>query len=165
MATKVKKQKTDEANDETEKLISKLEKQIKAEYETAYKQMQQKYDAFTAAYAKKEKKKNDELSAGKITPEEMTAWYQGQVFANKKFEAMINTLADDGVISGTSANTYSPHLSIRRADFVMLLVKLYKLDTEITETFEDVTEDKYYYSDVCRTYGFNTNSFKYYFFY
>ena len=62
----------------------------------------------------------------------------------------INTLADDGVISGTSANTYSPHLSIRRADFVMLLVKLYKLDTEITETFEDVTEDKYYYSDVSK---------------
>ena len=62
----------------------------------------------------------------------------------------INTLADRGVITGTSTNTYSPHLSIRRADFVMLLVKLYDLDTEITETFEDVTEDKYYYSDVSK---------------
>ena len=62
----------------------------------------------------------------------------------------INTLADRGVISGTSANTYSPHLSIRRADFVMLLVKLYGLDAEITDTFIDVTEDKYYYSDVSK---------------
>ena len=62
----------------------------------------------------------------------------------------INTLADEGVISGTSENTYSPHNNIRRADFVMLLVKLYKLDTEITDTFEDVTEDKYYYSDVSK---------------
>ena len=62
----------------------------------------------------------------------------------------INTLADRGVISGTSANTYSPHLSIRRADFVMLLVKLYDLDTDITDTFEDVTEDKYYYRDVSK---------------
>ena len=62
----------------------------------------------------------------------------------------INTLADRGVISGTSANTYSPHLSIRRADFVMLLVKLYGLDADITDTFKDVTEDKYYYSDVSK---------------
>ncbi|MBQ2669719.1 MAG: S-layer homology domain-containing protein, partial [Clostridia bacterium] len=62
----------------------------------------------------------------------------------------INTLADNGVISGTSENTYSPHNNIRRADFVILLVKLYKLDSDITETFEDVTEDKYYYSDVSK---------------
>ena len=62
----------------------------------------------------------------------------------------INTLADRGVISGTSEITYSPHLSIRRADFVMLLMKLYKPEGEITDTFEDVTEDKYYYSDVSK---------------
>ena len=62
----------------------------------------------------------------------------------------INALADRGVISGTDANTYSPHNNIRRADFIMLLVRLYDIDAEITETFEDVTEDKYYYSDVSK---------------
>lgn len=62
----------------------------------------------------------------------------------------ILTLADRGVISGTSDSTYSPQNPIRRADFVMLLTKLLGLDGEITDSFDDVTADKYYYESVSR---------------
>lgn len=62
----------------------------------------------------------------------------------------ILTLADRGVISGTSDSTYSPQNPIRRADFVMLLTKLLELDGEITDGFDDVTADKYYYESVSR---------------
>lgn len=53
-----------------------------------------------------------------------------------------------GVISGTSDTTYSPQNQIRRADFITLLVRMLKLDGEISESFDDVTKDKYYYETV-----------------
>lgn len=62
----------------------------------------------------------------------------------------ILALADRGVINGTGPDTYSPNNNIRRADFIMLLTKLLKLDGEITESFDDVTADKYYYESVAR---------------
>ncbi|MGN0106739.1 MAG: S-layer homology domain-containing protein, partial [Hominilimicola sp.] len=60
----------------------------------------------------------------------------------------ILTLAERGVISGTGETTYSPQNPIRRADFVMLLVRLLDIDGRITDTFDDVAADKYYYESV-----------------
>lgn len=60
----------------------------------------------------------------------------------------ILALAEKGVISGTSDTTYSPQNQIRRADFITLLVRMLKLDGEISESFDDVTKDKYYYETV-----------------
>ncbi len=60
----------------------------------------------------------------------------------------ILALAEKGVISGTSDTTYSPRNQIRRADFITLLMRMLNLDGEITENFDDVPRDKYYYETV-----------------
>lgn len=60
----------------------------------------------------------------------------------------ILSLAQRGVISGTSDTTYSPQNPIRRADFIMLLTRMLNLDGEITESFDDVPNNKYYYESV-----------------
>ncbi|MGN0107624.1 MAG: immunoglobulin-like domain-containing protein [Hominilimicola sp.] len=60
----------------------------------------------------------------------------------------ILALVNKGVISGMSDTEYAPQSQIRRADFVILLVRMLGLDGEITESFDDVTQSDYYYEPV-----------------
>ncbi|MBR5308552.1 MAG: S-layer homology domain-containing protein, partial [Clostridia bacterium] len=50
----------------------------------------------------------------------------------------INSLADEGIIKGTSENTFSPAANITRADFAILLVRAFELASENSENFADV---------------------------
>ncbi|MBQ9986206.1 MAG: Ig-like domain-containing protein [Oscillospiraceae bacterium] len=56
----------------------------------------------------------------------------------------INALADEGIIKGTSENTFSPAANITRADFALLLVRAFKLTSENTENFADVAASDYF---------------------
>ncbi len=56
----------------------------------------------------------------------------------------INTLADDGIIRGTTSDTYSPGRNITRADFASLLVRAFKLESDNTENFADVSASDYF---------------------
>ncbi len=56
----------------------------------------------------------------------------------------INTLADDGVIKGTTATTYSPANNITRADFALLLVRAFELSSDNVENFADVSASDYF---------------------
>ncbi len=56
----------------------------------------------------------------------------------------INSLADEGIIKGTSENTFSPAANITRADFAILLVRAFKLESDNTENFSDVSDSDYF---------------------
>ncbi len=60
----------------------------------------------------------------------------------------INTLAEDGIIKGTSASTYSPANNITRADFALLLVRAFGLTSENTENFSDVSASDYFATEL-----------------
>ncbi|MBQ2742902.1 MAG: S-layer homology domain-containing protein, partial [Oscillospiraceae bacterium] len=60
----------------------------------------------------------------------------------------ITTLADDGIIRGTTSNTYSPAKNITRADFASLLVRAFKLESDNTENFADVSASDYFASEL-----------------
>ncbi|MBQ9985511.1 MAG: S-layer homology domain-containing protein [Oscillospiraceae bacterium] len=59
-------------------------------------------------------------------------------------EDAINALADEGVIRGTSENTFSPAANITRADFALLLVRAFELESDNTENFADVADSDYF---------------------
>jgi len=63
-------------------------------------------------------------------------------------EDAINELAEDGIIKGTTAITYSPQNNITRADFASLLVRAFKLESNNTENFADVTAADYFASEL-----------------
>ncbi|MBQ2741791.1 MAG: S-layer homology domain-containing protein, partial [Oscillospiraceae bacterium] len=63
-------------------------------------------------------------------------------------EDAINTLATDGIIKGTSASTFSPAANITRADFALLLVRAFKLTSDNTENFADVSANDYFASEL-----------------
>ena len=56
----------------------------------------------------------------------------------------INALADEGIIKGTSENTFAPAANITRADFAILLVRAFKLESESEENFADVSASDYF---------------------
>lgn len=56
----------------------------------------------------------------------------------------IEVMASKGVISGTSAEAYSPAAAIKRADFMLLLVKALGLSAKVDENFTDVGSTVYY---------------------
>ncbi len=63
-------------------------------------------------------------------------------------ETAINELADAGIINGTSATTYSPANNITRADFALLLVRAFELESENAENFDDVEQSDYFASEL-----------------
>ena len=56
----------------------------------------------------------------------------------------INALAEEGIIKGTSENTFSPAANITRADFAILLVRAFELASESEENFADVSSSDYF---------------------
>ncbi len=60
----------------------------------------------------------------------------------------INSLADDGVVRGTTHNTYSPGNNITRADFAILLVRAFELTSDDTTNFDDVLDTDYFASEL-----------------
>ena len=60
----------------------------------------------------------------------------------------IEVLASRGIISGTSENTYEPEMPIKRADFVIMLVKALGLYCEFDSSFSDVYSTDYFYKYV-----------------
>ncbi len=82
------------------------------------------------------------------------------VFMPKKFadlanyswaEEAIKTLAASGVIKGKTQDRFAPQQAMKRADMAVLLVRMFGLTAELTETdaqFEDVSETAYYYKEL-----------------
>ncbi|MBQ7118805.1 MAG: S-layer homology domain-containing protein [Oscillospiraceae bacterium] len=56
----------------------------------------------------------------------------------------INALAEEGIIKGTSETTFSPGNNITRADFAILLVRAFELESDDTENFADVDASDYF---------------------
>ncbi len=56
----------------------------------------------------------------------------------------INALADEKIIKGTSENTFSPAANITRADFAILLVRAFELESDNEENFADVEASDYF---------------------
>jgi len=56
----------------------------------------------------------------------------------------IETLALKGIIRGTSPTTYSPAEPVKRADFMLLLVRALELSSDFEDNFNDVAPGAYY---------------------
>lgn len=60
----------------------------------------------------------------------------------------IEVLASKGVISGTSDTRFAPDERIKRADFLLLLIKTLGLTASVDSNFADVNKNAYYYEAV-----------------
>ena len=58
-------------------------------------------------------------------------------------------LAEEGVIKGTSETTFTPGDNIRRGDYILILTRLFSLESDSTaKDFDDVAKGSYYYEAI-----------------
>lgn len=80
---------------ETDEALGKLERRIKKVYIQAYEETEAKLQDYLSRFATKDKIKQEQLRAGKITQDEYNYWRKGQVMIGKRWQEMVNSLAAD----------------------------------------------------------------------
>lgn len=80
---------------ETDEALGKLERRIKKVYVQAYEETEAKLQDYLSRFAAKDKIKQEQLRAGKITQDEYNYWRKGQVMIGKRWQEMVNSLAAD----------------------------------------------------------------------
>jgi len=96
--------------------IAKTEKELKAVYNKAYKDILQKQKDFNEKYKVKEKKKLKQVASGQMTQEEFDHWKKGQIFQGKQWEGKkkqilgtiykTNDIAT-GIVNGKTHNVFA----------------------------------------------------------
>ena len=87
--------KSDPAHRETDKLLTKMEAEIKSVYTQAYKEAQQTADSFMKQFTEADVKKREALENGDISKEEYARWQRTQLFQGKRYQQMADTLSKD----------------------------------------------------------------------
>jgi len=100
----------------TDAEIAKTEKELKAVYNKAYKDILQKQKDFNEKYKVKEEKKLKQVASGQITQEEFDHWKKGQIFQGKQWEGKkkqilgtiykTNDIAT-GIVNGKTHNVFA----------------------------------------------------------
>ena len=71
-------------------------------------------------------------------PEELWPWAVDE----------IDNLYEAGVINGVAERLYAPQASITRGDFMLMLVRAYGLEANVSGNFPDVPQSSYYYDAI-----------------
>lgn len=71
-------------------------------------------------------------------------------------ESAVKSLVKSGVIKGVSDTEFMPSMKIKRADYTLMITRMFDGRAEFSENFADVTKNKYYYNEigVARKLGF-----------
>lgn len=100
----------------TDTEVAKLEKELKAVYNKAYKDILQKQKDFNEKYKAKEEKKLKQVASGQMTQEEFDHWKKGQVFQGKQWENKKKQILDTiyntneiatGIVNGKTHNVFT----------------------------------------------------------
>lgn len=94
MARKIKPA-SDSANKETEAIISKLEKKLKATYSKAYGNAAEKFMVYMTAFQRKDEAHRADVSAGRWSEQEYKDWKRNQLLYGDTLAQIRDTLAAD----------------------------------------------------------------------
>ena len=90
-----KKQKQDEAHDETDRIIEETERKIHTEYAKAEKELKKKVDAFFKKFEAEDEEKRQQLANGEITADYYKKWRTTRMAAGQRWEDMRQIIAED----------------------------------------------------------------------
>ena len=85
----------DAGQEETEKLLEQIEKDVIDFYSVAKDDIEKKFNDFNRKFNVKDKIKRKQLKAGEITQEEYNKWRQGQLMAGNRWKQQLDVLSTD----------------------------------------------------------------------
>lgn len=127
----------DIGNEETEVLLKKVERKIERTYRRAAYESGIKLQEYLQQFEKADIKKQAEVMAGRITEDAYKKWRKDEMLKGKRWEEMLNTLADDYVradqIAINIVNGYTPEAYAINRNFAAFEVEKGALvDTSFT---------------------------------
>lgn len=81
--------------EQTDRLLEDLEKRLEKEYAQAYKEVEKKAADYFVRFEKKDKAKQAEVAAGKLTEKEYQQWRKNQMLTGKRWTDLRDQLAAD----------------------------------------------------------------------
>lgn len=85
----------DYAHEQTDKMIERLEDELRREYSRAARETQQKLNDYLKAFHQKDKERQAQVARGELSLDEYKRWRQGQILMGKCWRAMQRTLSED----------------------------------------------------------------------
>ena len=104
----------DAGQEETEKLLEQIEKDVIDFYSVAKDDIEKKFNDFNRKFNVKDKIKRKQLKAGEITQEEYNKWRQGQLMAGNRWKQQLDVISTDLTnahnIARSMVNGYMPEM-------------------------------------------------------
>ena len=120
-----KKDDSDLMSREQDEQLEQLEERLTALYANAANEINSKLTDFLNAYKKQDEKKQAEVEAGTLSPEEYSTWRRTQMLNNTRYtaavESMTNTLVNTDAAAMAAVNGQMPRVVAQSYDFVSAL--------------------------------------------
>lgn len=104
----------DAGQQETEKLLEQIEKDVIDFYSVAKDDIEKKFNEFNRKFNIKDEVKRKQLKAGEITQEEYNKWRQGQLMAGQRWQQQLDVISTDLTnahnIARSMVNGYMPEM-------------------------------------------------------
>lgn len=101
--------------------IDKMERKLRKVYLQAYEETEAKLQDYLNKFAAKDQIKLDQLKRGLITQDEYNYWRKGQILIGRRWQEMVNTLAEDYTNANQIAmgivNRYTPDVYAVNHDY------------------------------------------------
>lgn len=85
----------DYAHEQTDVMLAQVESELRREYRRAAKETQKKLNEYLKAFKQKDKERQAQVARGELTQQEYINWRQGQIIVGRRWEDMLNVLAED----------------------------------------------------------------------
>lgn len=86
---------SDIGHNDTDKILSSIEREVHSTYKQAYRETKAKLDDYLRRFKIKDKIKLKQLKNGEITEKYYKYWLKGQILIGKRWEEQVKTLAED----------------------------------------------------------------------
>ena len=104
----------DPAHEETDKILSGMEKELDGVYKQAYREAKQTADDFAADFREMDNKKRKQLEDGNLDDEEYQRWRRTKIFQSNRYFQMADVLAADmthtNQLAASIINGYLPEI-------------------------------------------------------
>ena len=104
----------DPAHEETDKILSGMEKELDGVYRQAYREAKQTADDFAADFREMDNKKRKQLEDGNLDNEEYQRWRRTKIFQSNRYFQMADVLAADmthtNQLAASIINGYLPEI-------------------------------------------------------